>query len=115
MTIPEEYLWFGIYGDRGVFERRLDQGYTEVAYGTGEWVKGMHSETKVNAVMVFYHPKDKIATYEFTRHRSPDESWTDEPYEDNYEPEEFGDYLLENRIYLHPKQSLADIVDSWKE
>lgn len=47
------------YANQRVFEKRVNQGFREVAFGDGNWIEG----EKVPAVFVFYHPDGRVGTY----------------------------------------------------
>ncbi len=100
-------LW---YGRKDVFERRLQEGYTEAAFGGGEWIHGK----RVVRLWVFYHPDGRIATYE---HPKFDFGHTvhGEPYEAEYGKREFQLHVKKFQIQLGKKEGLAGILALWKE
>ena len=108
---PEEFSTLGMYGNREIFEKRLNEGYTKVAHGGGDWV-GNH---RIVRLWAFFHPKrffKKVATYE---HPKFDGIHTvrGTPFEVTYTERGFKKYCKKNKISLGEKHDLAKLVQDW--
>lgn len=101
-----------IYGDKDIFEKRLKEGYEEVAFGRGKCV----NNEIISALWVFYNT-NKIATYEYPKFiKSPEISpCKGPPYEKEYSKQEFEEYLRDKKIFLSKKISLEEIINKWEK
>jgi hypothetical protein len=99
-----------IYGDRDVFEKRLKEGYEQVAFGRGKLV----GKEIISATWVFYNSY-KIATYEFPKFvRSKNFlPCKGEPCEKVFLNEEFEEYRKNKKITLTKKMDLGNIIRKW--
>jgi hypothetical protein len=107
---PEESHLIEAYGKKDIFEKRLKEGYTEVSFGTGPWVKNQ----RIVNLFVFYHPNGNIATYEQPKFSNEGQTVRGTPHEEKYSQKEFN--KLKERWNLKVKEnrhSLKEILDEW--
>ena len=111
MPKPEEFSPLGMYGRKDVFEKRLNEGYTEVTLGGGDWV----GDQRIVSLWVFYHPKGKIATLEHPKFYISDHTARGQPYEAKYSPRKFQKHVKKFQLKVGEKKDLAKIVEDWEE
>lgn len=109
--IPEKFSLLGMYGNFEIFRRRQEEGYTEVVFGSGEWV----SSERIIALWAFYGPNKLIATYQHPKYDDGLQTRRGSPFERIYNEEEFRDYLKRMKISLGSCNKLSDIVSKWSE
>jgi len=56
----EDISLFALNGRKDIFDRRIKEGYTEVALCSGGWI----GNQRLAIVWVFYHPDGRLAVYE---------------------------------------------------
>jgi hypothetical protein len=111
---PEEFSPLGMYGNKEIFERRLNEGYTEVAHGSGEWI----GDNRIVALWAFFHPKRffrKVATHQHPKGYFDGHTFHGKPFETAYTEKGFKKYCENNKIVLGERQDLAKIVKIWEE
>ena len=108
---PEEFSPLGLYGNRDVFQRRLDEGFTKLAFGDGNWV----GNERIVRLFVFYHPDGRIATYEHPKSEHDGTTFRGGPFEAEYSEEEFQSYKEKFQIAFGGKTSLAEVLEGWSE
>ena len=114
MPKPEKFSMLGMYGKKDIFEKRVREGYTEVAFGRGEWCPGTLVNFRIVGLWSFYHTDGRIATYEHPKQEFDSHTSHGKPFEAEYTPQEFQDYIKRLRIQLSSKSSLKDLVDQWE-
>lgn len=112
--LPEAFSLIGMYGAREVFERRQREGYTEVAFGRGEWV----DMNRIVAIWVFYRRpsfwRNPIATHEFPKFELLDGgTMRGDPVERTYSQKRFDRHLSKYQITLGPRQKLSETLEQW--
>ncbi|GEM_PF-3952803 len=101
--MPKEQL----YVRKDILERRLQEGYTEIATGRGEWVH----DQKIVGVFIFYHPDGRITSYEHPKFRAENRIHTGIPFEKTYpSSDDLQRHCNLFRIQLNEKSSLAELV-----
>jgi len=111
MAKPEEFSALRMYGNKNVFEKRVEEGYTEVAFGGGDWV----GNQRIVRLWAFFHPKGKIATYEHPKFDDGSHIMRGNPFEAKYSQRKFQKHLREFQIKLGAKSELAEVVNNWEE
>ena len=102
---------FPLNGRKDVFEKRLREGYTGIAFGNGDWVG---SERSV-ILWVFYHPDGRIATYEPLRlKRINGFTMPGTEVEIEHTEESFREYVKRRRIKIGERTSLAEFFVRWE-
>lgn len=113
----------GMHGNKGLFEQKLREGYTEYSYGIGE----SHEPERIVALFAFYHPEGRIATYEHAKHyrKHPGRQWRmpfagKKPVAREYDSYSFVQHVVKEQIFMMDgvfgRGSLADLVENveWK-
>ncbi len=95
---------------RAVFEKRLSEGYVDVAPGSGSWVKG----ARVAFIHVFYAPDGRIATHESFKFSDGERSVRATPEEHTYDADSFALHAKEWNLDVGRRESLSSVVNSWK-
>ena len=109
---PECLSPLAMYGRKDVFENRVREGYTEVAFGGGDWV----GEQRIVRLWVFYHPEGKIATYEHPKFMTLDtHTMRGQPFEKEYTEGEFQKHQKQFKLKVGNRRSLAEVVQDWEE
>ena len=98
MMVLSELSPLNMYGDREVFRRRLQEGYTDLNFGRGSWINGQ----RIVGLFVFYHPDGRIATLEHPKFTCPFSGHTVrlDPRERQYTPQQFQRHLRDFEIEL---------------
>lgn len=133
---PEEFSILGMYGRREIFEKRLQEGYTEVAFGKGLWIEkpdmfGTYLDfrfpflhftppaivaQRIPSLFAFYHPNGKIAILE---HRKIEDYTGHTAHvgirETVYNKKRFERHLNEWSVKLEEKTTLVEILEKWQE
>lgn len=86
------------YGNTDIFQKRVEEGYSELAFGRIEPT----DDSELLGVFVFFHPDGKIATYEHPKQGTS--------FEKEYNSERFQEYTEEQNIHLSGKVTLEYIV-----
>ncbi len=99
--------------EKDVLEKRLEEGYEEIAFGRGAWV----GEHRIVGIYAFYHPDGRIATYEnpkfmgggYGMHavRAPS-------FEAEYTREGFAKHIKKHAIRFDKKKNLGKVVRTWE-
>jgi len=116
---PEQLSNIGLYGNREIFKRRLEEGYKEVALGRGDWIQTQNSltpETRIVALWAFFHQLEsskKIATYEHPKAFDGVTNIHGKPFEATYSEEEFKEYCEKNKIKIGKRIELTDLLNIW--
>lgn len=111
----EKFNPLEMYGDRGVFERKLEEGYNEVAFGGGAWICG----ERIAALWAFYKPKrwfrrERVSTLQYYEFITPDEdNMRSDPFEKTYSLKKFMKYISTVKIKMDEKRSLSEILETW--
>ncbi|MBI2672664.1 hypothetical protein HYX19_00215 [Candidatus Woesearchaeota archaeon] len=110
---PDEFSLLAMYGSKDIFKKRLEEGYTEVAFGVGDWVR----DYRIVGLWAFYHQDGRIATYEHPKYIefSGGNTLHGEPFEKIYTKEEFEKHEKDLRISVCQKTGLAQIVQKWED
>lgn len=112
MPKPEEFSLIGMYGKKDIFEKRVREGYTEVAFGGGDWV----GDQRIVSLWAFYHPNGRIATYEHPKSMTLDcHTVRGRPFEAEYTKRKFQKHLQKFKIRLGEGSGLAQLVENWEE
>lgn len=119
MSKPEEFSPLAMYGEKSIFEKRLNEGFTEIAFGRGPWKEvespGLILDVRIVAIYVFYHPSGKIATFEHPKARDCNlMAHHGEPFEAEYNQLTFHEHKKDYKLNLGEKIDLAEIVQSWE-
>lgn len=108
---------FGLYGSKDVLKKRLEQGYTQIAFGAGEWIVKEGYREKIAGIFAFYKPAGfifrhpKIATFErplvneghgYSRHGPS--------FEKKYDEKQFQEHVDKYKIKMGERVNLANIV-----
>ena len=119
---PERFSTFGMYGNKEVFNKRAKEGYTEVAFGIGEWISRPIGEERIVGLYAFYHPNGKVSTYEHPKANHGFGNVHGQPFEAEYNAKRtllqkllgksstFEQHLKEFKITLDQRNNLAKIV-----
>lgn len=107
--VPESFSGLAMYGNREIFERRLREGYINVAFGSGEWV----GDSRIVRLWVFYGSSGEIATYEHPKADQEGGMRHGQPFEATYSAIAFRSYVEKWRITLGPKMGLAELLKIW--
>jgi hypothetical protein len=95
------------------FERRYDQGYTEVAFGEeGKLIR----DRKIVRLVVAYHPTrifGEVATLQYPEFTCGTHADLGNPFEANYTEKGFRKYCRENKIPMSDRQDLSEILSHW--
>ncbi|MBI5397931.1 hypothetical protein HZB03_00575 [Candidatus Woesearchaeota archaeon] len=105
------------YGRPDVFRKRLGEGFTKVAAGTGPFVDAR----RIARIWAFYHPQGRVVTMELpellcsseTRYCAPffsHETRHGVPFIEEYDSVEFQEYKRDHRILLAEPRSLEQVV-----
>lgn len=108
---PEEFSTVAMYGNREIFERKLAEDYTEVAFGGGPWI----DDFRIVAIWIFYHPSGKVATYQHPKTMYNLTTFRPTPFEAEYDIGELGAYLTKHQITLGARGSLAELMNLWEK
>ncbi len=113
MPKPEEFSKLKMYGEKEIFEKKVEEGYTEVAYGDGgDWF----DDQRIVSLFAFYHPNGKVATYEHPKRMTFDgHTMRSRPFQAEYNKIEFQIHLQEFQIKLEKKVGLEELVKNWEE
>ena len=91
------------YGNLKIFKKRLQEGFSEFAFGRGQWVGG----ERIVGIFVFYHPDGRIVTLESPKYY---DHFHGKKFEGSYSSAEFKKYLKANKISLRQKHSLRAFI-----
>ncbi len=111
---PEKFSTLEMYGRREVFKKKQSEGYTEVAFGGGDWV----GAERIVAIWTFYHPAKKfrnVSTLQHPKHFDGEHTLRGTPFEKDYSQREFEEYVQKMQIRIHNKQNLAELLQNWDE
>ena len=107
---PAKFSPLAMYGSREVSEKRLREGYVEIAFGSGEWV----NDFRIVRLWVFFHPNGNIATYEHPKLMEPSmRTYHGAPFEAQYSERQFDAYKQKHQITVGRKWSLGEILERW--
>lgn len=108
---PEEFSPMQMYGNKDIFQKMLNEGYTEVALGGGDWV----DDYRIVGIFAFFHPNGKIHTFETPKYDDGGHTMRGTQFEANYTMKGFEKYKENHKIEMETeKQYLKEIVDMWK-
>ena len=107
------------FGGFDMLDKRINEGFIDVAYGVGNWVKRNKKRQRIRDIWAFYHPNGKRATYEhplqtfhgFSSHH--EQIISDEQkgcVEREYNEKEFQKYLEKFKIRFGPKKGIDFLV-----
>ncbi len=140
-AISELLEW---YGDKGVFEKRLAEGYSQVSFGTGPWfhmdlqpdkyarflnTSRIHTSEmgevknilpaeaiRIVSVWVFYHPDGKAATFEHLKLDAYGWHHPGPKIECEFaNAESFQEFCQDFEIQLIPKMDLTEVNKCWRK
>ena len=111
MPKPEEFSPLKMYGRKDVFEKKLNEGYTEISFGGGDWV----GNQRIVKLWVFYHPEGKIATFAHPKMFDGVTNVRGIPYEAEYTEREFKKHQKKFQLKVGNRADLAKIVSDWEE
>ena len=107
---PERHSWIGMYGDRDIFQKHLDDGYNEVAFGKGDWV----DDQKVLGVFAFFHPGGDISTLEHYKSiTNSGHTIKSGPVYGEYMQKGFEMFIEENGVKMSEKQDIRAVLNQW--
>lgn len=109
---PEPLSILGMYGNRKVFQQKFNEGYAQIAFGTGPWVEG---NQRIVGLFAFYHPDGKIATYESPKVDVAGSSVRGQPYEASYTSDSFDQHIKTFQIRICERSSLENLLKQWSE
>ena len=107
---PERFSIAAMYGNKGIFEQRLKEGYDQVAFGNGQWVE----TRRIVAIWAFFHPSSKIVTYEHPKSNDMGPSVRGNPFQREYTAATFQQYCELNKITMDEKMGLAELLRDWE-
>ena len=108
----EEFNLIKAYGKRDIFEKRLQEGYTEIAFGNGPWVKNQ----RIVVLFVFYHPNGEVATYEHPKFINEGHTVRGKPHEEKYNQKKFNKLKEKWDLKVDDKKhNLKEILEEWKQ
>lgn len=115
MIEADRFSTVGMYGNRHIFEKRLKEGFTEFAFGSGDWIQPDNAlDRRIVAIWAFFPPKmgvgGRIATYEHPKYYDGEHSIRGEPFEARYTAKDFEDYCRKNRISMGQRSDLLDFL-----
>lgn len=112
MTKVEQYSKIEMYGNKELFAKRQSEGFTEVAFGSGDWV----DSERIVAIWAFYNQQgNTIATYEHPKSDDGCHTVRGLPFEATYTPKEFEARCAERRIKMGSRHNLAELVKKLEE
>jgi hypothetical protein len=109
---PEEFSTLEMYGKREIFERKQNEGYTEVAFGGGDWV----DSNRIVALWAFYHPTKmfgSVSTLQYPKFDDGTHTIRFKPFERKYSQEGFERYLQKMQIKMGDRENLAKLLQNW--
>ena len=118
MTKVERFSLLGMYGDRKYFQKKLDEGYSEVAFGSGPYITSPSGflQKRMVGMFAFFHPDGRIVTYETVKQWL---EWESDPHrghppESQYNAKTFEERCKDFQVSLSEKATLADVVADWE-
>jgi hypothetical protein len=106
--------WLKYYGEKSIFEKRVEEGYSEVAFGGGRWFgKENGDDERMVAIWVFYHPDGRIATYEHPKYHDGIASYYGNKFEAEYTQDQFQEHMRKYMITLEVTTGLVELVENW--
>ena len=97
------------YANKVVFERLLREGFTQAAYGRGDWIENR----RIVRLWVLYHPNGRVATIQHPKVRDDIGSMNMQAIEAEYSVQEFDRYIDEWRITLRNQGCLRELLARW--
>jgi hypothetical protein len=106
---PEKFSPFALYGNKEIFQKMLKNGYTEVAFGGGEWV----DDFRIVGIFVFYHQRKKnVYTYQTPKFVTLDaHTMCGVKFEKKYRIKQFEKYVQKMKISIGPKTDLKKVLE----
>jgi len=117
--MAEEFSPSVIYCGREIFEEKHNEGYTEAAFGEGNWVrdKRMVKDKRIISLLAFFNPNRllrRVATYELPEFNCGILKVHGNHFESTYNTEwTFRRYCERNEITISNRQNLSDILEHW--
>jgi len=109
---PDQFSNLNFYGDREVFEKREEEGYSQVNFGRGPWIKG----ERVVGMFAFYHPDGKISILMTPKHDISGETIHGRRTEREFEnEEEFKKFVEQWKIELAERSDLGKFLNKWEK
>ena len=109
MPKPDEFSLFGLYGNREVFQQRLNEGFTELAFASGPEVNGL----RIVAAFVFYHPDGRVATFEHIKDYTMGTSVRGVD-QNSYTEQTFAELVQKQRLEVGKKFPLRELLKDWE-
>lgn len=108
---PDQFSDLGMYGDREVFKKRLEDGYTEFAFGaSNEIVEGY----RLVAVWVFFRPDGRVATLETLKDYTGSSTERGRS-EREYDEKDFEKMIEKYGAGMTERNDLKILLDRWAE
>jgi len=106
------FSFLNLYGNRDVFQRMKNKGYSKVSFGRGEWI----DDERIIAIFLFHNSDSGLfATYQYPKYRRFGKEIYGEPFVAVYSKDKFKDYLKDKRILIISKsENLKKILEKWK-
>ncbi len=102
-----------IYGNKEIMKKALNEGYEEVAYGVGPWIKDL----RIVSMFAFYKKSGEVMTYEHRKFFDDMFSHTvrANPITNYYSEELFNKFVEDFKINLSGKSELSDLLKEDKK
>ncbi len=136
--------WLCLYGEKEVFQKRQQEGYTHIRLGSGLWFhfdlnnegyyrflksariqtftdhNGINylpaEEIRIVAITAFYHPDGRIATFENIKYRAHNWSIPGSRIESIFSiTSDFDQFTDDFGVELIPEINLSEINDFWNK
>ncbi len=97
-----------MYGDTSVAAARLTEGFTELAFGGGDWV----GSTRLVGVFAFFHPDGRVATIQSWKFDGGDATVRG-PREEVVYPDQaaFEKFISEWGVKMSERRPFADTLE----
>ncbi len=112
--IPESQSWLGNYGygTKPIFEKKLEEGFTKVAFGRGPWIDTF----RILALFAFFYPDGRVETIETWKQRDSRHcSRRSSPKEKKYSAIQFKTYIAEHHVELMDRTEVSGIINDWTD
>jgi hypothetical protein len=114
--LPKRQIQFStleLYGNRKIFENALNEGFSNVAFGSsGSWINGR----KLVALFAFSNGKGDVLTYEHYIAGSNGIDHKDRSSEQRkLSAKEFDGFVGDQLLHLDNTMNLRELLDSWEK
>lgn len=102
-----------LFGNKEVFSKKLSEGYTEIAFGHGQYNNNLK---KISSIFVFYDSEGNVSTYQYPKSIDLPDPFPcrGQPFERKYSKKEFERYLELKKITLGKNSKLVDVLKNFE-